>query len=207
MELNLQSLLKTLKLNESVISMFLGVIIVFVGGILLYRSISSVNIQKTDLQPEGRVTQEAAQTGEGESGFVDVSSITSDGVKADTNRSGKNTVVSGDTLWEIAESQLGDGFAVKKIAEANSITSPTSLTIGAELSLPQVGTPDKGATINASNLEPIRGASYTVVHGDTLWEIAVRAYGDGYRWVDIAAENNLTNPNLIHRGNVFAIPR
>jgi nucleoid-associated protein YgaU len=55
-----------------------------------------------------------------------------------------------------------------------------------------------------SNVTP--GGSYTVVHGDNLWDIAVAAYGDGYRWVDIAEANDLVNPNIIHAGNVFVIP-
>ncbi|PIZ97158.1 MAG: lectin, partial [Candidatus Levybacteria bacterium CG_4_10_14_0_2_um_filter_35_8] len=37
--------------------------------------------------------------------------------------------------------------------------------------------------------------------------IAVRAYGDGYRWVDIARANGLENPDLIFSGNVLKIPR
>lgn len=46
-----------------------------------------------------------------------------------------------------------------------------------------------------------------MVKGDHLWGIAVRAYGDGYKWVEIARENNLVNPNLIHPGNVLSLPR
>lgn len=53
----------------------------------------------------------------------------------------------------------------------------------------------------------LSGNSYTVVKGDTLWDISVRAYGNGYRWVEIAKLNNLKNPNLIHPGNVFNLPR
>lgn len=54
---------------------------------------------------------------------------------------------------------------------------------------------------------PIKGNTYTVVKGDTLWDIAVRAYGDGFRWKEIAEANKLVNPSIIHRGNVFVIPR
>lgn len=56
-------------------------------------------------------------------------------------------------------------------------------------------------------VEKITGTKYTVVAGDNLWTIAERAYGSGYKWVDIAKANNLQNPNLIHRGNVFVLPR
>lgn len=54
-------------------------------------------------------------------------------------------------------------------------------------------------TINA-------GGEYTVVRGDNLWDIAVAAYGDGYRWTDIAEANDLVNPSIIHAGNVLTIP-
>jgi nucleoid-associated protein YgaU len=53
----------------------------------------------------------------------------------------------------------------------------------------------------------ITGNTYTVVKGDNLWDIAVRAYGDGFRWPDIARANHLANPRLIHPGNFFIIPR
>ncbi|HUV71729.1 MAG TPA: LysM peptidoglycan-binding domain-containing protein [Clostridia bacterium] len=46
-----------------------------------------------------------------------------------------------------------------------------------------------------------------MVKGDTLWDISVRAYQDGYRWVEIAEANNLSNPNIIHPGNALTIPR
>lgn len=54
---------------------------------------------------------------------------------------------------------------------------------------------------------PITGDKYTVETGDTLWDIAQRAYGDPFKWTEIAKANNLANPNLIHRGNEFIIPR
>lgn len=50
------------------------------------------------------------------------------------------------------------------------------------------------------------GGTYTVVRGDNLWNIAVAAYGDGFRWVDIAKANKLANPSIIHAGNVLTIP-
>lgn len=62
---------------------------------------------------------------------------------------------------------------------------------------------------NAPNgtMTKITGTTYDVVRGDNLWNIAVRAYGDGYRWVDIARANHLANPRIIHAGNHFTIPR
>ena len=62
-------------------------------------------------------------------------------------------------------------------------------------------------SIEHTSDEAIGGDKYTVQKGDTLWDISVRAYGDGYRWVEIAEANALTNPDLIHSGNEFVIPR
>lgn len=53
----------------------------------------------------------------------------------------------------------------------------------------------------------ITQATYTVLEGDHLWEIAVRAYGDGFRWSDIAKANNLSSPDAIAPGMVLTIPR
>jgi hypothetical protein len=42
--------------------------------------------------------------------------------------------------------------------------------------------------------------------GDTLWGLAVQFYGDGTRYPEIVAANNIENPNLIFPGDVFLIP-
>jgi nucleoid-associated protein YgaU len=48
--------------------------------------------------------------------------------------------------------------------------------------------------------------NYTVVRGDTLCQIAQKHLGNCNRWQEISRANNLTNPNLIHAGNVFVLP-
>jgi nucleoid-associated protein YgaU len=50
-------------------------------------------------------------------------------------------------------------------------------------------------------------AKYTVVKGDYLSQIAAKYYGDGNHWTAIAKENNLSNPEVIHAGNVLTIPK
>ena len=45
--------------------------------------------------------------------------------------------------------------------------------------------------------------SYTVQEGDNLWKIAVEQCGSGYMWSDIAVQNNLQNPRVIHAGDVL----
>ena len=47
---------------------------------------------------------------------------------------------------------------------------------------------------------------YTVVRGDTLWGLAKRFYGNGSRYPEIAKANNISNPDIIHVGQVLLIP-
>ncbi len=132
------------------------------------------------------------------------------------NSSVIHKVVKGDTLWKIAQNYYKSGFDWKKIAEANKITNPGNIEVGQELTIPEVAVAKADtATVNLgqseneaiSNAEAIKGATYKVVKGDSLWKIAVRAYGDGYKWVTIAKENKLRNPNIIHPDNVIILPR
>lgn len=126
------------------------------------------------------------------------------------------TVIQGDTLWNIAENKYNSGYRWVDIQKANNLTNPDLLLVGTKLILPKVDqkittitkeditTQPKGGTIQANK---ISGTSYIVTKGDNLWNIAVRAYGDGYAWTKISNANKLSNPNLIHSGNKLTIPR
>ena len=65
--------------------------------------------------------------------------------------------------------------------------------------------------VRESDLKSSSGGSsdkryYTVVRGDTLWGIAKRFYGNGSRYPEIAKANNISNPDIIHTGQVLLIP-
>lgn len=47
---------------------------------------------------------------------------------------------------------------------------------------------------------------YTVKSGDCLYTIAERYLGDGNRYPEIQALNNIENPNLIHPGQMLQLP-
>ena len=121
----------------------------------------------------------------------------------------EHVVVKGETLWSIAEDSYGSGYNWVDIKSANKLNSDT-LEVGQKLNIPDV-TPKQptstGKTTAVAQATPITGTSYTVVKGDNLWNIAVKAYGDGFKWVEIAKVNNLKNPNIIHAGNVLILPR
>lgn len=116
-----------------------------------------------------------------------------------TQTQGEYTVSAGESLWSIAEDKLGDGFRWQEIYDANGLTS-TTLEIGQKLELPSDGT-------QIANVTESQPETYNVVAGDSLWNISVKIYGDGYKWVEIAKANNLSNPNIIHSGNVLTLPR
>ncbi|MGQ0538697.1 MAG: LysM peptidoglycan-binding domain-containing protein [Gemmatimonadaceae bacterium] len=66
-----------------------------------------------------------------------------------------------------------------------------------------------GSSSTAPAADPSAGDSYTVAQGDTLWKIAKERYGDGAKWKRIYEANKdvIKNPDLIHPGQVFKIPR
>jgi LysM repeat protein len=47
---------------------------------------------------------------------------------------------------------------------------------------------------------------YTVVHGDTLSAISDQFYGDPNRYPQIADASGISDPDLLHRGQVLTIP-
>jgi len=53
---------------------------------------------------------------------------------------------------------------------------------------------------------PPAARTYTVVSGDTLWAISERFYGDGSKYQMIADASGISNPDLIHPGQVLTIP-
>jgi len=150
------------------------------------------------------------------------------------NYANKNVwvVQKGESLWIIAVKKYTNGYNWVDIARVNNLSNPSDIHVGDKLILPAVtpktstiatnntsntGSSNKNnrAKANNSNVQEnytssgvaITGNSYTVVHGDNLWNVAVRAYGNGFKWVDIARANNLANPRMIFSGNVLIIPR
>lgn len=182
MKFDLKKILKQLKLNEENISMVLGAIVLIIVGILV------VNYFKD--RKSGSIPANSTQ----------VSAVN------------EHTVVEGETLWSIAEDSFGSGYNWVDIKAGNNLETE-NIEVGQKLVIPediepkQPTTTEKSQTVSEVASASITGDSYTVVSGDSLWNVAVRAYGDGFRWTEIAEANNLVNPNIIHAGNVLILPR
>lgn len=95
------------------------------------------------------------------------------------------TVRPGDTLWALARRY---GTTVSELARLNNIPNPNLIYVGQVLRLP-------------SRAQP-QNILYTVRPGDTLSAIAAR-YGTTV--AQLAADNNIPNPNLIFPGQVFRV--
>ncbi|MFO7803213.1 MAG: LysM peptidoglycan-binding domain-containing protein [Desulfovermiculus sp.] len=72
------------------------------------------------------------------------------------------TVKSGDTLWGIANSL---GVSVQALRQANPDLSPTQITVGQTITLPEQASTRRIAS---------KRSNYSVKSGDTLWDIAQR---------------------------------
>lgn len=179
----LNKYLKQLSLPESYISITLGFLVVVVGGLLAFNYFSK---NKVGQQPSDTTSEQMQEE------------------KLELPTS--HTVVAGETLWAIAEKFYKSGYNWVTIAQANKLANPDAIEVGQVLNLPEAET-IKPATGEISAVATEAPKTYTVVAGDYLWKIAVEQLGDGYAWVKIAQANNLVNPNLIHPGNVFTLPK
>jgi nucleoid-associated protein YgaU len=122
-------------------------------------------------------------------------------VPAFSNASGPRSIIVkyGDSLWKLAQMNLGDGHRWHELATINpDIVNPNHI-------LP--GTP-----INIAGTAPVAPTSpseprVAVRKGDSLWKIAQKKLGFGAFWGCIAKANPvIRDANRIYTGQVLAIP-
>ena len=114
----------------------------------------------------------------------------------------------GDSLWSISEKIYGSGYNWVDLAKANNLSNPGLIHPGNKLAIPDVQKITIATIQQTQNNSPsISGDSYQIQKGDYLWQIAIRAYGDGYKWIEIARVNNLPNPDLIYADTTLKLPR
>jgi nucleoid-associated protein YgaU len=200
MEATLKLWLKRLKWHESTVSMLLGALVVIVAGVLLYNFLSVTSEEVFEEAPQGAGEEYSLKLGEEEGELVPL------GLPVE------HTVARGEHLWKISEKYYGNGYNWVDIAQANSLSNPGLIFSGQKLVIPKVKlrVAQQISTSSAAEISvPITGNSYTVIKGDTLWDIAVRAYQDGYQWPRIYQENRelISDPNLIEVDMQLSIPR
>ncbi|MGW7276083.1 hypothetical protein ACWGH5_36910 [Streptomyces sp. NPDC054864] len=127
-----------------------------------------------------------------------------------------------ESLWSIADTELGDGERWRDIAELNQgrtmadgsvFHASTFLQPGWQLRMPDSHTP--GEAVPAPQGE--RSDSVTVHPGDTLWAVAEDQLGDGSKYPELyeatkgheqpAALPAVEDPDLIYPGQELVLPK
>lgn len=90
------------------------------------------------------------------------------------------------------------------LRRSGSTSTTTSVAEGASPT-PRAGVGNAART-DAAGLAGGQTELLPVLAGDTLWGIAARELGDGARWIEIAALNDLADPSRIYPGQILRVP-
>ncbi|MGC2828980.1 MAG: LysM peptidoglycan-binding domain-containing protein [Candidatus Acidiferrum sp.] len=114
----------------------------------------------------------------------------------------------GDSLWKLAQQNLGRGNRWPELLAANRwIADPNRIRAGARLYLPAAPAIPP-ATRNAATSTVGRNASTVKVRrGDTLWSLAKSTLGRSSYWPCLASANpSISDPNRIYENQDLFIP-
>ncbi|MDQ1407387.1 MAG: hypothetical protein QOG55_3016 [Acidobacteriaceae bacterium] len=105
----------------------------------------------------------------------------------------------GDSLWKLAQINLGDGHRWHELAAINpGIVNPEHILPGTPINIAATA-PLAPTAPNDSNVK--------VRKGDSLWKIAQKKLGFGGFWGCIAKANPvIQDANLIYTGQILAVP-
>ncbi|KKT67516.1 MAG: hypothetical protein UW60_C0005G0030 [Candidatus Woesebacteria bacterium GW2011_GWA2_44_33] len=210
-EKRIKNILKFFKMNENAISTLMGAVVIVVIAGLIFNYFRTANLKTW----QGILLndQQTATTEKKDEPINDKLIAT-------------YKVVKGDDLWHISEKYYKSGYNYVDIMSENKITGKGVITAGMELRIPKVdpkkitvvetkkeiAISDKGNVIKAEvnpSGKPIEVGEYTTQKGDSYWKLAVRAYGDGFKWTKIYWANKkvFVNPDLIYSGVKITIPK
>lgn len=190
MEKKLKNILKSLKINEGLISSIMGGVVVVIMAAMIFNYFKSVN-------RNGKITDESA------------SKVSVAEESASKELPATYKVKKGDDLWHISEKYYNSGYNYVDIAKTNKLANPSAIEVGQNLVIPKVASKIETKTVVTTKIS-IEGTKYTTVKGDHLWSIAVRAYGDGYAWVKVYNANKKIigrNPSILFSGVELSLPR
>jgi nucleoid-associated protein YgaU len=110
----------------------------------------------------------------------------------------------GDSLWKLAQQNLGRGNRWTELLASNPrITDPNQIRAGAQLNLPVVA----AAVVSSRSAKTNAVAAVKVRKGDTLWTLAKSNLGRSSAWPCLAAANpSLADPNRIYQGQLLVVP-
>jgi LysM repeat protein len=133
--------------------------------------------------------------------------------------------VDGDGVSDLQVARDGEGYALAtddnadgNLADDESTTltadeleqvipRSTDMLDGELITLPSTFTGDIEAVQTHGGDPTAQDAqAYTVQPGDALWDVAERVYGDGSQYQRIADASDISDPSLIHPGEVLTIP-
>lgn len=180
--------------RENIGGLILALVVAAIIGLLVYNFVAGPG-QKGPTQPEAPAQEQRLGPG----GEVILPTT--------------HTVARGEHLSSISTRYYKRGDLWPALAKANNIANPSVIEPETKLTIPKL---EEAQTVKLSDIvqkskEKITGSIYTVQRGDTLWDIAERAYGNGFLWTKIDQSNSLGRlPNgrpLIHTGNTLTVPR
>jgi|GEM_PF-987358 len=125
----------------------------------------------------------------------------------------KHTIADGDSLWMLADEHYGRGTLYTYILEKNPqlLGDGSSLRVGDVITLPP---PPPTAARSTAASRSGSGApaaapgfrSYTIVDGDTLYDIAEALLDNGLRWAEIEKANPGLDPGRLKVGRQILVP-
>lgn len=217
----IKNTLKFFKINENSISTVMGGVVILIIAALIFNYFRTTNLK----------TWQGLLLNEDKTATADKKEETKkDGTMATYK------VKKGDDLWHISENFYKSGYNYVDIMKANKIKPDGVIVEGMELVIPDVPAkkvtvaenatsneakaevaktdgvkkeePSKTVEKTSNDKQTIELGEYTTKHGDTYWNIALRAYGDGYAWVKIYEANKkiFGNPDMIHADVKINIP-
>ncbi|MFA6007639.1 MAG: LysM peptidoglycan-binding domain-containing protein [Candidatus Shapirobacteria bacterium] len=176
---------KVFRNKEDIISMFLGLVVVVVLALILVNFIEKRkgNVEVPGISDQLKI-EETKNLGNNE------------------NNVGNVVVQKNDSLWKIAVKTYNDGYKWTEIAKANNLKNPGILYVGQKLVLPRIEKTVATTEIEENITVVNQNSEYTVVRGDSLWKIAIKVYGDGYKWTEIwqSNRNKLNSPDKLEIG-------
>lgn len=116
----------------------------------------------------------------------------------------------GDSLWLIAQNEVGQGERYVEIVHLNNLANPNQLEVGQSLVLPTDHPVIEVETVTPapeSELTPM--ATHVVQKGESLWSIASQYLGTPYAWPELYQANRHLiglNPDLIYPGQELVLP-